>query len=59
MAKQIDGKTPGGSKVKKWIINLLIALIVTVITLSAVEMAMRWIDGYQLSTLELQQDAAK
>ena len=59
MAEQIDGKTPGGSKVKKWIINLLLALIVTVITLSAVEMAMRWIDGYQLSTLELQQDAAK
>ena len=44
------------SKLKKWVINLLILLLVMVLTLAVAETAMRWLDGYQLSTFELQQE---
>jgi hypothetical protein len=57
MAEETETKIRRGSKVKKWVINLLMAVIVTVAMLSAIEVAMRWIDGYQLSTLELHPDA--
>ncbi len=43
------------SQPKKWVINLLILLLVTVLMLTLAETAMRWLDGYQLSTFELQQ----
>jgi hypothetical protein len=45
------------SKLRKWVINLLILLLVTVLMLAIAETAMRWLDGYQLSTFELQQQS--
>ncbi len=47
------------SKYKKWIINIVIVVVVTVVMLMLVEFAFRWIDGYRMSTLELEQDATK
>jgi hypothetical protein len=44
------------SKHKKWLINLLILILVTVLMLALAEGVMRWLDGYKLSTLELDQD---
>ena len=44
------------SKRKKWLVNILILLITVVLMLAVTEVAMRWLDGYQLSTFELQQD---
>ena len=44
------------SKLKKWVINLLILLLVMVLMFAVAETAMRWLDGYQLSTFELQQE---
>ena len=43
-------------KYKKWLINIFILIVVTVLMLAVAEGAMRWLDGFQLSTLELQQD---
>ena len=45
------------ARYKKWLINLLILVLVTVLMLVVAEMAMRWLDGYQMSTFELQQDS--
>lgn len=45
------------ARYKKWLINLLILVLVTVLMLAVAEMAMRWLDGYQMSTFELQQDS--
>ena len=47
------------SKYKKWLINIVIVLIVTVVMLMLAEFAFRWIDGYRMSTIELKQDATK
>jgi len=44
------------SKYRKWVINFLILVLAVVLMLAVAEVAMRWLDGYQLSTLELQQD---
>lgn len=44
------------SKYKKWLLNLFILILATVLLLALAETAMRWIDGYQLSTLQLEQD---
>ncbi len=45
------------TKAKKWAINILILVIATVVMLIVAEAGMRWIDGYRLSTIELNQDA--
>ena len=44
------------SKYKRWLINIVIVVVVTVLMFALAEVAMRWYDGFQLSTLELQQD---
>jgi hypothetical protein len=44
------------SKIKKWAINLIIFIIALALMLGLGEGVMRWIDGYRLSTLELNQD---
>ena len=44
------------SKYKKWLINILVFIAVTILMLAVAEMAMRWLDGYQMSTIELQQN---
>ena len=43
-------------KYQKWLINIVILIVVTVVMLAMAEGAMRWIDGYRLSTIELDQD---
>ena len=47
------------SKYKKWFINILIFVVVIVLMLAVAEFAMRWIDGYQLTTIELEQDTGE
>lgn len=44
------------SKAKKWIINIILIVVVTAAMLLLAEAAMRWLDGYQMSHIELQQD---
>ena len=44
------------SKSKKWLVNIFILIIAVVLMLAVAEGAMRWLDGYELSTFELQQD---
>jgi len=44
------------SKHKKWLVNVFILILAAVLMLAVAEVAMRWLDGYQLSTFELQQD---
>ena len=56
MLKANIAKKKPQSRLKKWLINLLILLVVTVFMLIVGESAMRWLDGYQLSILELNQD---
>ena len=45
------------SKTKKWLVNVFILIITVALMLAVAEVAMRWLDGYQLSTFELQQDS--
>jgi hypothetical protein len=47
-----------GSRYKNWIINLLILAAATIIVLALAETALRWLDGYQFSSLKLNQDNA-
>jgi len=44
------------SKYKKWLINILIFVAAIVLMLAVAEVAMRWIDGYQLTTIELEKN---
>jgi hypothetical protein len=43
-------------KFKKWIINITILILVTIVMLLLAEIALRWLDGFRMSTLELRQD---
>jgi hypothetical protein len=43
------------SKWKKWAINILIVIIVTLAMLAAAEVGMRVIDGFQLFSVDLEQ----
>ena len=43
-------------KYKKWVINITILIVVTIIMLLLAEIALRWLDGFRMSTLELEQD---
>lgn len=45
-----------GAKYKRWLINIVIVVVVTVLMLALAEVAMRWYDGFELTTLELQAD---
>jgi flagellar basal body-associated protein FliL len=47
------------SKYKKWLINILILVMAIVLMLAVAEFAMRWIDGYQLTTIELEQNTGE
>jgi hypothetical protein len=44
------------STLKKWTVNILILIIVTVVMLILAEIGMRWMDGYGVSSFELKQD---
>ena len=50
--KEIDPR----SKYKRWLINIIIIVVATVVMLALAETALRWIDGYRFSTLELNQN---
>ena len=56
MSNPISNSEKTSPKYKKWLINIAILIIVTIVMLAMVEGAMRWIDGYRLSTIELDQD---
>ena len=56
MSKSDVAQKKPQSRLKTWLTNLLIVIVVTVLMLLVGESAMRWLDGYQLSTLELNQD---
>lgn len=45
------------SKLKKWAINILIVIIVTIAMLAVAEVGMRVIDGFQLFSVDLEQGA--
>ena len=46
------------AKYKKWLINIFILILALFLMLALGEGAMRWIDGYQLSNVELRQNAS-
>ena len=46
------------ASLKKWTVNIVILLAITLLMLVLAEGAMRWWDGYQLSSLELNQQPA-
>ena len=48
--------TRSKSKRKSWLINLFVLIVALVLMLALGEVVMRWIDGYELSGLELRQD---
>jgi hypothetical protein len=45
-----------GSKLRHWLVNLLLLILATALMLVLGEGLLRWLDGYQLSTLKLNQD---
>ena len=47
------------AKYKKWLINILIFVVAIVLMLAVAEVAMRWIDGYQLTTIELEKNTGE
>lgn len=47
------------AKLKKWLINILILVVAIVLMLAVAELAMRWIDGYQLTTIELEKNTGE
>ena len=53
MSKTGQRTTP---KYKRWIINILILIVATIVMIALSEMAFRWLDGYQMSTIELNQN---
>ena len=46
------------AKYRSWLINLFILLVTIVLMLVLAELGLRWIDGYGLSTLRLDQSQA-
>lgn len=50
LGKQAD------SKPRNWLINLFLLFLATVLTLALAEGLLRWFDGFQLSTLKLNQN---
>ena len=57
---QYRQRTPmAQAKYKKWLINILIFVVAIVLMLIVAEFAMRWIDGYQLTTIELEQNTGE
>jgi hypothetical protein len=44
------------SKIKNWAVNIFILIVITGIMLFLAEIAMRWLDGYGMSSFELKQD---
>jgi hypothetical protein len=47
------------SKYRKWLINIFIFIVAIILMLVIAEFAMRWIDGYQLTNIELEQSTGE
>jgi len=47
---------PPHSKLRHWLINLFLLILATALVLVLSEGLLRWFDGFQLSTLKLNQD---
>ena len=45
------------SKYKRWLINILILIVVVLLMLALSEIAFRWLDGYNVTTIELNQNS--
>jgi flagellar basal body-associated protein FliL len=54
-----QGDTMAPSNYKKWLINILIFVVVIILMVAIAEITMRWIDGYQLNTIELEQNTGE
>ena len=44
------------SKLRSWLVNLILLILATALMLALSEGLLRWFDGYRLSTLKLNQD---
>jgi hypothetical protein len=44
------------SKLRNWLVNLILLILATALMLVLSEGLLRWFDGYRLSTLKLNQD---
>lgn len=44
------------SKLRNWLVNLILLILATALMLVLGEGLLRWFDGYRLSTLKLNQD---
>lgn len=55
MSSKEQLRTPGKRLYRKWAVNLIILVAVTVLMLALAEIALRWVDGYTLSNFELEQ----
>ena len=42
---------------KRWVINILILIVVVLLMLALGEVAFRWLDGYDVTTIELNQNS--
>ena len=56
MSSKEQLRTPGKRPYRRWAVNLIILVAVTVLMLALAELALRWVDGYDLSNFELDQD---
>ena len=56
MSKPEPVQAQSRSNYKKWLINLFILVLTVILMLVLGEGLVRWLDGYQLSTLELDQN---
>lgn len=44
------------SKLRNWLVNLILLIVATALMLALGEGMFRWFDGYRLSTVKLNQD---
>lgn len=44
------------SKIRNWLVNLILLIVATALMLALSEGILRWFDGYRLSTTKLNQD---
>lgn len=54
----MSNRPPTQRKYRNWLINLFIVVLVTVLMLALGEGFFRWWDGFQLSTVKLEQNVS-
>ncbi len=45
------------AKYKRWVTNILILIVAILLMLALSEVAFRWLDGYDVTTIELNQNS--